>query len=202
STDCICLYGCGYLPQTKATAARRMAQYKALCNPLVNGNGAPCGIDDCALPGKVACGDGTCKAAPTEAGVPQTSCVLDRSSTVPQVHVDFLTNVCTFTLAQASAGISIPYDLVIDEDVPGFVPNHPYYYPPDVAGLEVSEVLSGGTQRYCVCDKGLPFSTCPADGGGTYHPDAGAACTPITLRKGVYHRKFTSDGHNWYGPSD
>jgi hypothetical protein len=202
STDCLCLFGCDYLPQTKVTAARRMAQYQALCNPHVDGNGEPCAVDDCATPGKVACTGGTCKAAPIDAGMPQTQCVLSRSSSLPQVHIDFLTNTCTFTLAQASAGISIPYDLVIDDDVPGFVPNHPYYYGPDAAGLEISEVLSGGTQRYCVCDKGLPSSVCPSTGGGSYRPAPGDNCTSITLQKGVYQRTFSWDGHNWFGPSD
>jgi hypothetical protein len=71
STDCVCLYGCVYLPQTKVTAARRLDQYKALCNPATNGKGQPCGIDDCASPGSIACVDGTCKAAPRDGGTPQ-----------------------------------------------------------------------------------------------------------------------------------
>jgi len=71
ATDCICLYGCVYLPQTKVTAARRGDQYKALCNPLKDGKGQPCGIDDCAGPGVIACIDGACKAAPKDGGMAQ-----------------------------------------------------------------------------------------------------------------------------------
>ena len=71
ATDCICLYGCVYLPQTKVTASRRSDQYKALCTPGKNGNGQSCGIDDCAGPGAIACIDGACKAAPKDGGITQ-----------------------------------------------------------------------------------------------------------------------------------
>jgi hypothetical protein len=69
--DCPCLYGCPYLPQTKVTATRRGEQFKALCNPRMSGNGNQCGIDDCALPGAIACLDGACKAAPRDGGMGQ-----------------------------------------------------------------------------------------------------------------------------------
>jgi hypothetical protein len=68
ASDCPCLYGCPYLPQTKATVMRRSEQYKALCNALTNGNGQPCGIDDCAAPGAIACVDGKCQPAPHDGG--------------------------------------------------------------------------------------------------------------------------------------
>ena len=64
-SDCMCLYGCVYLPQTKMTAARRLAQHDRLCKPNVDGEGQACGIDDCAVPGAVVCMGGTCKAKPT-----------------------------------------------------------------------------------------------------------------------------------------
>ena len=64
-SECMCLYGCVYLPQTKMTAARRQAQHDRLCKPDFDGDGQPCGIDDCAVPGAVACVAGTCKAKPT-----------------------------------------------------------------------------------------------------------------------------------------
>jgi hypothetical protein len=71
ASDCMCLYGCPYLPQTKQTAARRLQQYGALCNPNKDGSGMSCGVDDCALPGAIACVSGTCKAAPGDAGPTQ-----------------------------------------------------------------------------------------------------------------------------------
>jgi hypothetical protein len=70
-SDCPCLYGCGYLPQTKVTATRRSDQYRALCNPSVDGKGQSCGVDDCALPAAIACIEGTCKPAPLDGGVDQ-----------------------------------------------------------------------------------------------------------------------------------
>src|SRR5215211_2321505 len=39
-------------------------------------------------------------------------CVLRRESTLPHVHIEFGPSPCVFTLAQAAAGISIPYDVV------------------------------------------------------------------------------------------
>jgi hypothetical protein len=63
ASDCPCLYGCGYLPQTKATQERRAAQYAKLCNPQVDGKGQACGIDDCAQPQALLCTAGACVAA-------------------------------------------------------------------------------------------------------------------------------------------
>ena len=62
AADCICLYGCPYLAMNQTTAQRRRAEYDALCNPRISGNGQPCGIDDCAMPPAIECVDGVCKA--------------------------------------------------------------------------------------------------------------------------------------------
>ena len=62
--DCMCLFGCVYLPQTKTTATRRQMQHTALCTPNKDGMGNPCPVDDCVQPGPIACINGTCKAAP------------------------------------------------------------------------------------------------------------------------------------------
>lgn len=61
ASDCMCLYGCVYIPQSKMTAARRAQQHDKFCKPDVDGQGQPCGIDDCAVPNAVVCVDGTCK---------------------------------------------------------------------------------------------------------------------------------------------
>jgi len=139
-----------------------------------------------------------------DADAPPPSCILEESSTLPGVRFAFRTSTCTFTLAQAMSGISIPYDLVVEHDVLGFVPGQPYWYGSDAANLDINEVLSGGTQNYCLCDIGLPYSSCPLADGGSYHPDGGSSspCEPVTIPTGVYHRVFTWDGHNWNGPSD
>lgn len=63
ASDCMCLYGCVYWPETKLTAARRMQQYQKFCKPDVDGQGEACGIDDCAVPGGVSCVAGSCQAS-------------------------------------------------------------------------------------------------------------------------------------------
>lgn len=68
SSDCVCLFGCPYIPLSKATVDRRSAQYKALCKPNVDGQGHPCGIDDCASPPSITCVNHTCVAGSPDAG--------------------------------------------------------------------------------------------------------------------------------------
>src|SRR4051812_8165722 len=65
-SDCMCLYGCVYLPQTKMTAARRASQHQKLCKSDVDGQGQPCGIDDCIVPGTALCMNGKCQVAPSD----------------------------------------------------------------------------------------------------------------------------------------
>jgi hypothetical protein len=157
------------------------------------------------------------ESSPPESSVPESStpesstpeqdggsCVLDTSSTLPHVHIVFHVPSCDFTLAQAAAKISIDYDLVVDQDVPGFVPAAPYWYGSSAANLVLNEVVSGGGQSYCLCDQGLPYPQCPTDDGGLSYPDGGpsGACPAITIPTGTYHRVFTWDGRNWMGPSD
>jgi hypothetical protein len=94
-------------------------------------------------------------AAPPDAA-PDPSCVLDSASTLPGVSIRFASQSCTFTLAQAKAGIAIDYDVVIDTEVAAVVPfgqtSAPALGP---SGLDVVEHLTGGGQSYCVCDVGL-----------------------------------------------
>lgn len=63
SADCPCIYGCPYLPLSKATIERRQAQYDRACDPGEDGSGEPCGIDDCAAAPPPACVAGKCTAA-------------------------------------------------------------------------------------------------------------------------------------------
>ncbi len=136
---------------------------------------------------------------------PPPQCILEQSTTLPHVHVVFHAPECVFTLAQAAAGITFAYDLVVDQDVPGFVPASPYWYGSNAANLVLSESISGGGQSYCVCDQGLPYPECPVDDGGVAPPDGGpgqGSCGPVTIPAGVYHRTFAWDGRNWSGPSD
>ncbi|HVU03845.1 MAG TPA: hypothetical protein VHE30_18930 [Polyangiaceae bacterium] len=138
---------------------------------------------------------------PVDASVPDR-CVLSADSTLPHVHLVSKAKKCVFSLAEARAGITIPYEVVIDEDVPGFAPLSPYPYGPNVSSLAVTEVLAGGSQSYCLCDQGLPWGACPEEDGGVSHPGSGTVCAPTTLKKGTYAREFAWDGVNWTGPSD
>lgn len=58
--DCVCLYGCAFLPLNKETVMRRNEQYQEHCSPSVDGQGNPCGIDDCILPPEPTCENNTC----------------------------------------------------------------------------------------------------------------------------------------------
>ena len=60
ATDCICLFGCPYLPLNQQTVARRLQQYQNLCNPQVDGRGNPCPVDECMQPPPATCVDGMC----------------------------------------------------------------------------------------------------------------------------------------------
>lgn len=62
--DCICLYGCPWLALSHETVTRRIAQHEKYCDASKDGNGNPCGIDDCAPRGALACEAMTCAAAP------------------------------------------------------------------------------------------------------------------------------------------
>jgi hypothetical protein len=63
ASDCICLYGCPYLALSKETVDRRVAQAQSKCNPRQDGQGQPCGIDDCNMPPPAVCSQGACGAA-------------------------------------------------------------------------------------------------------------------------------------------
>ncbi|MCC6996584.1 MAG: hypothetical protein IT370_18380 [Deltaproteobacteria bacterium] len=97
---------------------------------------------------------------------------------------------CVFTLAQARAGLSVPFDIVVAHAVPGVVATPQdggQCERADASGLIPFAELTGGGQRYCLCDTGLcvPPST-----------------TPVTLAAGTTSAQFTWDGVNWTGPSD
>jgi hypothetical protein len=66
TSQCMCLYGCVYLPVTKITAARRMQQHEKFCKTDVDGEGNSCGIDDCVVPGTTVCTAGKCVVSSTD----------------------------------------------------------------------------------------------------------------------------------------
>ncbi|MCL2449160.1 MAG: hypothetical protein FWD17_09450 [Polyangiaceae bacterium] len=181
---------------------------------------APAASDDAPSDDAPSVDDAPADAPPDQSS---TSCDIVDDSTLPHVHIQFQgvsanqpSPVCVFTVAQAQAGITIGYNIVVDQDVPDFTPAPPYPYPDHVgaganffqtgaANLAVKAVLSGAGQSYCVCDLGLPYPQCPVgDGeGGTAPLDSNAdACAPVTIPAGAYPMTFTWDGRNWDGPSD
>jgi hypothetical protein len=108
------------------------------------------------------------------------------------VRIEFPADVaCRFSLAQAAAGVDIPYTLVVDADVTGVTRTDtavsaclPDRRSPD---LFFFEEVSGNQQGYALRDLGF----CPP------RTDA-----PFTLRAGRYQHTFHWDGVNWSGPSD
>jgi hypothetical protein len=124
---------------------------------------------------------------PVDPGV--NLCAPGGSSELPGVKLEFIGASCTFTLAQAAAGLEIPYQVVVDDDVTGVVPkpqDSGQCDKPGPSGLILFEKLDGGGQQYCICDTGL----C------AFQEQA------VTLKKGTYPGKFSWDGKNWSGPSD
>jgi hypothetical protein len=111
------------------------------------------------------------------------------------VRFEFPSDVqCRFSLAQAAAGIAIPYTLVVDSAVPGIEREHTGVsrcllrdeLPADLYTLED---LSGNQQRYALLDVGLCKNPVPD-------------VPPITLAAGRYPHSFAWDGVNYGGESD
>jgi hypothetical protein len=59
-TDCMCLFGCPYIPMNQTTFTRRQLEYKNLCDSRYDGSGQLCPIDECARPPAIACVDNAC----------------------------------------------------------------------------------------------------------------------------------------------
>ncbi len=96
----------------------------------------------------------------------------------------------SWTLAEAAAGISVPYTLLIEAPLPSVVTlpqDAGGCGEPGPSGLITFEALDGGDQRYCLCDTGLCMG-----------PDE----TPFTLLAGTTALDFVWEGRNWIGPSD
>ena len=112
------------------------------------------------------------------------------TSTLAGVCIRFDAQDGLTSLEEAAAGITVPYTIIVEEDV-----NDVVVLPQDAggcgqpgpSGLIVFERLSGNGQDYCLCDTGLCMA--PAE-------------TPFTLAAGATPATFEWTGRNWGGPSD
>lgn len=114
------------------------------------------------------------------------------------IRIEFQKPQYRFTLAEASAGISIPYNVIVDNDYKGISPicqDIGRASSPNEFGLIVFPCLEGdsvnadGTttrQHYGMKDIGLGAGNPP----------------PGTIRKGTHAQVFEWAGRNWHGPSD
>src|SRR5215510_15893946 len=66
--------------------------------------------------------DGPSMDAASRDGEDAASCTATSESDLPGARMEIDTSVCVFTLAQARAGISIGYEVVIDESIPDVTP--------------------------------------------------------------------------------
>ena len=177
---------------------------------MISALGCDSGVKKATDPGCAAsgasCAVSRCCANPSEACLPQgadyqcliseppptdgTACNGAASSTLDGVSLVFPDARCAFTQAEAAAGISIAYQVVVAHDVAGV---HPVpgdagrcEQPDPATGLIVTPDITGGGQRYCLCDTGL----CPS------------TTFTSTLVAGTYAGAVAWDGRNWTGPSD
>lgn len=112
------------------------------------------------------------------------------SSNLSGVSLTFPTGTkCSFTLAEAKAGLSFPWELTIEEE-------HSVIPEPQDAGhcatpaehglITFGEVSDGFENTWCLCDEG----------------ECGEEPKPTTLVPGEYSGTIAWDGVNWTGPSD
>lgn len=118
------------------------------------------------------------------------TCNGQSESTLPGVSITVDATDCVFTLAEAAAGISIPYTITIASAVEGafsLPQDSGQCEQPGASGLIPFERLAGNDQHWCICDTGL----CQG-------PDE----TPTTFDAGSWTQTFEWDGKNFDGPSD
>lgn len=109
------------------------------------------------------------------------------TSNLPGVRLSFPDDPCAISQSSALAGIAIPYDVVIDNDVMG-INSVPHYCgnAAGPSGLIVFEELAGGAEKYCVCEGG----SCPP-----------SPPSFVALSRGTYRSSFVWNGRNFQGPS-
>jgi len=150
-----------------------------------SGTGGSGGVDS----GALLCG------LPSGPDGPGAPCQRSSYSTLDGVETVLLPSKCTYTVAEATAGVSVPFVVVVRDTVPHFLAtplDSGGCSQPDTTGFETFvEVTSiaddGGGQRYCQCDIGL-----------CHDPIA----LPVDLTPGCRNGTVRWEGVNWTGPSD
>ena len=109
-------------------------------------------------------------------------CEVNSFSTLPGIRIEFATTDCSWTLAEARAGLRFDYRVRVDRDIKGIVPAVSGVCgcaQPHISGLTLTEELQGDDHRACIGNSG----TC-----------LGPLEDPVTLRKGTYPGTMTLEG--------
>lgn len=117
-------------------------------------------------------------------------CTPSNHSDLAGVRIEFDPQPCAFTLAEAQAGISFSYRVIVDNDLPSVnvkTPNGNACFSVDASGLPTKATVTGAGQRYAIDDAGR----CAAQ-----------SAVAVDLHKGTYTDVFVWTGRNWSGPSD
>jgi hypothetical protein len=112
------------------------------------------------------------------------------TSTLPGVFTELLPIRCSYTVQEATAGVDVPYAVVVNSEVSGVLARPLDVggcWQPDQTGFETFVDVTGGGQHYCRCDIGL----C-RDPIALQH-DLAPGCRSATIHW---------EGVNWSGPSD
>ncbi len=116
-------------------------------------------------------------------------CEIQSDGTLKYLTIDLNGARCKFTLAEAKAGITFKYRIVVDKavlNVVSYALDAGHCDEAGSSGLKVFEKIHGDGQSWCICDEGL----------------CGPSGEAIEIAEGVYEDSFTWDGVNWNGPSD
>ncbi len=111
-------------------------------------------------------------------------CDASVTTSLPGISVRVKNARCDFTLAEAAAGISVAYEVIVAQDLPTLYTQH-------VTGerqtkLDLFSTLEGQGQKYCLCDTGPGVR----------------ATSELVIPAGTYPGTFAWDGKNFGGPSD
>jgi hypothetical protein len=127
---------------------------------------------------------------PSDPSKPPSRCAGIGSSNLEGACIWFPEATGSWTLAQAAAGIEVPYAVIIEAEIPKVIPRAQdagHCTQPGPSELDVFEQLEGNGQSYCECDSGL----C-----------AGPSEDPRTIPAGQTAQMFRWTGTNWSGASD